>query len=144
MPDFVQNGFVTPEGKRVIEQLETMLTEAEAAGDIQALNQLSGSTKHYYMHVRKLHDMNEAEWLRDYNYAAGAIYQTLAEADEKQAEQDALKEADAGLAGELEKLKLLLESVVSDNKNLRLEIDELKKPAKKSAKKAVEAEEEAE
>lgn len=141
MPDFVQNGFVTPEGKRVIEHMESTINVAESADSIDALNSLSGPLKHYYLNVMKAKTLSEGEWLRDYSYAAGTVHQALVEADTDKAEKDALKEADAGIAAELEKVKQLLESVVTDNKALRSELDELKKPAKKGSKKTDDTEE---
>lgn len=125
MVELVQNGFVTPDGKRVIDEMNRQIEEAEKAQDIEALNKLSGHVKHYYVNVCKMALLSEAEWLRDHSYGAGVVFSALEEAAQEAAEKQEIKDGQNAITEALESLKAQMQAQIDA---LKTELAEARKP----------------
>lgn len=103
MPNFVNAGVITAEGKQVIEYMEGKINEAAKQG-ADALNGLPGYMKHYHVNVMTLEAYGQAEWLRDFSAAhvAWGEVQALQEADKREQAQDDQNKA---LVEQMETLK---------------------------------------
>lgn len=145
MADFIINGHITPDGQRVLGYIKTQIAEAEGKGNVDALNGLPGMIKHFVANVHLAKTITEAQWLNDYNYAAGSIFGLLVEADQKVAQEAATQENASqisNLEAAFNQLKEQMEAQVAklnaDNEALREELNSAKAESEpvKSAKKA--------
>ena len=80
-PEFVQFGELTPAGKELIAYIEAKIAETvqlyEAKGDINFLNGMSGTLKHYYTWVGQMKSTTPEKFLTDFAYGAVSMYENM-------------------------------------------------------------------
>ena len=124
-PEFVQFGVLTPAGKELIAYIEAKIAETvqlyEAKGDINFLNGMSGTLKHYYTWVGQMKSTTPEKFLTDFAYGAVSMYQNMLieQAAVVQEQQNAALAATTGnLEGKLAKMQEDLAAVIAENKRL--------------------------
>ena len=125
-PEFVQFGELTPAGEELIAYMEAKIAETvqlyEAKGDINFLNGMSGTLKHYYTWVQQMKSTTPEKFMAEFPYGASAMYENLliekqtAEVTQQNAET-AAKTGD--IEAKLAKMQEDLAAVIAENKALR-------------------------
>ena len=156
-PVFVDNGAITPDGKRLVEFVVAQFEEADRENNVAALNNLSGPIAEYYVNVHKLGSLTPEKWLKDMSHSARNAYDIMQYVEAQALKESAAAQATAdtanavsGLEAELTKLKESIAEQVAkleqENVALRQELEALHNPTPakgKGAKKPAEGEGEA-
>lgn len=142
MVDFVQGNQITPAGQRILDHINVVLNEAleQAKTDVNALNALAGHYKDYWANVISLKSVDNAQWLREHNYAASVTLSLLEKQDEdakEKAAQEQKNEQVNELAEKLATLEAKLTEALATNDALKAEnaaLTEQKDAKKKTGK----------
>lgn len=110
--DFVQLGQITPAGQDVLEYMQRHIDESvqlyESSSDLNHINGMTGTLKHYYVNVMTAKTITPQQWLEDYDYGATAMWHNLQDerkaAEKEKAAQDQALKTDT-LAAQLAKLE---------------------------------------
>ena len=124
-PEFVQFGVLTPAGKELIAYIEAKIAETvqlyEAKGDINFLNGMSGTLKHYYTWVGQMKSTTPEKFLTDFAYGAVSMYENMLmerQAAENEQKANAVADKTDNLEGKLAKMQEDLAAVIAENKRL--------------------------
>jgi hypothetical protein len=117
VPDFIQNGELTPAGLAVKTRIEMQIAAAqrlvEDKKDIGYINGLAGHLKHYYVNVASLRSITPALWLKEQTYAASVVWGEI-EAERQLAEEAAVVQGQQNdTNARLDRLEALIVSLSS-------------------------------
>jgi len=125
-PEFVQFGELTPAGKELIAYIEAKIAETvqlyEAKGDINFLNGMSGTLKHYYTWVGQMKSTTPEKFLTDFAYGAVSMYENMLmerQAAETEQKANAVADKTDNLEGKLAKMQEDLAAIIAENQALR-------------------------
>lgn len=151
-PVFQSEGYLTSDGKMLVEWIEAQYTAIDLPGEkanLPAINSLSGPIAEYYSIVYKTHAKTPETWVRDFPQSARNAYDIMKYVEGealKQAAKDAQVQENTEKNAELEnKFAKLQESIAAQvdalekqNADLQAKLDALAtlaKPEKTSKKK---------
>lgn len=150
MTDFVkQDGTLTEDGKAVVAYLNEQIALYDDPNDKLKLNGASGVVRDFWVKTKAIPALTEAEYLRDYPYAAGAAW-SLVQHQQAQAQQaQQAQESTNALADALKQLREQVEQQAAELAALKESAPASKpatpkKPAKQADTAAAEAEDSAE
>lgn len=133
MVDFLNgNGTLTPEGAAVVAYLDEQVKLHDDPADKLKMNQASGPVRMYWVNVKQAGMLTETEFVRDYNYAAGAIWSILEAQKAAETNAQQTQESQSALVAEMTKLREMVEAQAAELAALK----EASKPAPAPKKKA--------
>ena len=119
------DGTMTPDGEKVIQHVESVVRPLHEARDVNGLNNLGGSYKHYYQYVFTMQEsigaggMTPTQWLRDVPTAAMNIWydiQHLEEQEKQRGQTESNTKQTTKLGEQLEALREELNAKIEEQK----------------------------
>lgn len=126
MIEFVKNGALTAEGKKLVEHIEAQIKPALDDKNPSIFNSMSGALKHYGVNVSIGGMMTPERWLEDYQRSAEVIYEGLLLAEQQAETTDTAKQAADGVKSLSEQFAELQKQVADQGKKLVEQEAELK------------------
>lgn len=113
-PEFVYNGKLTDEGRKIVEHINTVLDEAESlieGQNMAPLNALSGPYQDYYVNVRKAGLHTPDSWVKDRAYAAFRLWTLITEQENAAQKEQQVDTLEVRLAKLEEQMTKALETI---------------------------------